>query len=89
MPDIIDVKIIKNRVLNITFSDGYYGQIDCDSFICSYTGVFEPLLNIEFFNQVYVNKDLGTIAWPNGADICPEYAYQYLINCKHTTSFEK
>ena len=34
--------------------------------------MFGPLENLEFFRQVAVDNELGTIVWPNGADICPD-----------------
>ena len=38
-------------------------------------GVFEPLLDDCFFRRVRVSADLGTIVWPNGADLCPDVLY--------------
>jgi hypothetical protein len=32
---------------------------------------FEPLSDPTFFAQVRVDEDLGTITWPNGADLDP------------------
>jgi hypothetical protein len=35
--------------------------------------VFEPLRSDpEMFRAVSVDEELGTIVWPNGADICPD-----------------
>lgn len=35
--------------------------------------VFEPVRNREYFARVAVNSEIGTIAWPNGADFAPEF----------------
>ncbi|MFM7192421.1 MAG: DUF2442 domain-containing protein [Microcystaceae cyanobacterium] len=43
-----------------------------------FTGVFEPLKNPEYFAQVKVNPELGTIQWPNGADLDPDVLYAAL-----------
>jgi hypothetical protein len=36
-----------------------------------YGSMFGPLHDQTLFNQVRVNKDTGTIEWPNGADFNP------------------
>jgi hypothetical protein len=33
--------------------------------------IFEPLADPAFFAQVRVDDELGTAAWPNGADLDP------------------
>lgn len=33
--------------------------------------VFEPLADPDFFVQVRVDVELGTVVWPNGADLYP------------------
>ena len=37
--------------------------------------VFEPLHVPAQFAEVTVDPELGTIVWPNGADICPDVLY--------------
>jgi hypothetical protein len=37
--------------------------------------VFEPLLDMNYFAQVHVDPELGTVAWPNGADLDPDVLY--------------
>jgi len=36
---------------------------------------FEPLREMSLFTQVKVDAELGTIAWPNGADFAPDALY--------------
>ena len=31
---------------------------------------------MKHFRQVAVNSDTGTIEWPNGADLAPEFLYE-------------
>jgi len=37
--------------------------------------VFEPLKDPKVFRQVRVDKEAGTVAWPNGADLDPDVLY--------------
>ena len=46
--------------------------------LLQFTGVFEPLRDPEFFAQVRVNPDIGTMVWPNGADLCPDVLRHHL-----------
>lgn len=38
--------------------------------------MYEPLKDIEFFKKVRVDKELGTVLWPNEFDICPDSLYE-------------
>jgi len=38
--------------------------------------IFEPLVELPFFRQVYLNDETGTIEWPNGADFAPEFLFE-------------
>ena len=37
--------------------------------------MFEPLRHRPAFAQLTVDPELQTVAWPNGADLAPEYLY--------------
>ncbi|BAP88398.1 putative uncharacterized protein [Burkholderiales bacterium GJ-E10] len=75
--DVIDVQPMAERKLKLRFSDQQVGIVDVDSIVGEYSGVFSPLLDPGFFQQVRVNDDLGTIMWPNGADLCPDVLYAH------------
>ncbi|MGB0738355.1 MAG: DUF2442 domain-containing protein, partial [Ilumatobacteraceae bacterium] len=32
----------------------------------------EPLRAVDYFAQVSVDEELGTVVWPNGADLAPD-----------------
>ncbi|MDM8567538.1 DUF2442 domain-containing protein [Candidatus Halobeggiatoa sp. HSG11] len=55
--------------IKLTFDNGVKKVADC-----SKGGIFEPLKDIEYFKQFFV--DGWTISWPNGADIDPETLYR-------------
>lgn len=75
MPDVIAAHAISQRTLSIQFDNGYQGILKLDDFINNYTGVFKPLLDPEYLDRVSINTDLGTVCWPNGADLCPDSVY--------------
>ncbi|MGD2048099.1 MAG: DUF2442 domain-containing protein [Chloroflexota bacterium] len=72
--DIVEVEFLEAYKLKLRFEDGATGVIDLEGII-EFTGVFEPLRNPEFFSQVTVNPEYGTICWPNDADLDPDVLY--------------
>jgi hypothetical protein len=77
MIDVVAVKYIEKYVLELIFDDGLKAKLDMDRVIGRFDGVFAPLLDPAFFSQVRVDRELGTIVWPNGADICPDVLYSF------------
>jgi hypothetical protein len=51
------------------FSDGSSREVDLTGKL--HGPVFEPLADPDFFAQVRVDDELGTVVWPNGADLDP------------------
>jgi hypothetical protein len=68
------VKLAGDYRLHVEFEDGIEGVVDVDKLI-TFAGVFAPLRDPSVFGQVYVNSELGTICWPNGADLDPDVLY--------------
>lgn len=60
--------------MELEFSDGTVKLVDLRNEL--YGEVFEPLQNPDFFKQVKLNAEIGTIEWPNGADFAPEFLYE-------------
>lgn len=74
MNDVIEVRYVRNYTVWVRFQDGTSGEVDISR---SFKGpVFEPLKDVEFFKQVRVDPEIGTIVWPNGADVAPETLYE-------------
>ena len=68
-----DVKPGEGCFVHLTFSDGTEKDIDLTPYRKG--PVFEPLQDPARFREVAVDPELGTIVWPNGADICPDVLY--------------
>ena len=60
--------------LRLTFNNQVTQDIDLGTEI--YGEIFEPLNDIEYFQQVFLNPETKTIEWPNGADFAPEFLYE-------------
>lgn len=74
-PRITHVVPVGRYRLELTFTDGVRGEIDLEEWIVGQGGVFKPLEAPDFFRQVRVNSELGTIQWPNDVDFCPDVLY--------------
>ena len=71
--NVIATKHVRDYVVWVKFEDGTEGEVDLASEL--WGPVFEPLKSVEYFAQVAV-AEYATIAWPNGADIAPEFLYE-------------
>jgi hypothetical protein len=74
LKDIVDARPMDGYQLHLRFEDGVEGTIDLAKLV-RFEGVFAPLRDRGFFEQVRVNSELGTIVWPNGADLDPDVLY--------------
>ena len=71
--DIRRVEHLGGFRLLLTFADGLVTEIDLTDKLAGQVGpVFEPLRDPSVFAQVRVDTELGTIVWPNGADLAPD-----------------
>jgi hypothetical protein len=64
------VEPLDGYVLRLGFSDGSTREVDLEPEL--WGSVFEPLRDLDVFRQVTVDDQLGTIIWPNGADMDPD-----------------
>ena len=69
--DVIKVECIGDYRLCLTFEGGDRREVDIATLV-PFDGIFAPLKDPTYFRQVRVEPDVGTIVWPNGADICPD-----------------
>ena len=71
--DIRNVQYLGGYRLRVTFADGVVSDVDLSEKLSGDVGpMFEPLRDEEFFATVVVDQDLGTVVWPNGADLAPD-----------------
>ena len=74
LKDIIEVAARPQYKLFLRFEDGVSGEVDVAT-ISNFAGVFAPLRDESRFAEVVVNEELGTVQWPNGADLDPDVLY--------------
>jgi len=67
------VEVVSDHRLQLRFEDGAEGEVDFSGF--EWKGVFAPLKDPAYF--ALVSLGLGTIVWPNEADIAPETLYHW------------
>jgi len=79
LKDIVAVRQVGGYRLWQRFEDGVEGEVDCER-VLSFTGVFAPLRDASYFAQVRVTPDLGTICWPDDADLDPVVLYGMVAN---------
>jgi Protein of unknown function (DUF2442) len=74
MHTVARVEVLRPYVLAVTFEDGARREVDVEPLL---TGeMFAPLRDRQLFGQVTVDPVLGTVVWPNGADLSPEFLYE-------------
>lgn len=58
-------------MIEVTFDDGFrrVGHMEPEL----WGTVFEPLRDPALFARATVDEELGTVVWPNGADVSPEF----------------
>ncbi len=73
--DVTDLHIVGPYTLRIRFSDGVERTINFEPVLYGY--YYSPLRDLDFFNQVRVDPEVGTLVWPNGADFDPATLYNW------------
>jgi hypothetical protein len=73
---VVEAKYVKDYQVWLRFNDNTEKIIDFKNKIFSEKRiVFMPLKDVEYFRQVFLNRESDTIQWPNGVDIAPETLY--------------
>jgi hypothetical protein len=72
---IIELKVVAPHTLWLRFDDGVERTVDLSSVLAGET--YEPLRDPEFFSQAWLDPEIHTVVWPNGADFDPETLYDW------------
>lgn len=79
--EITAVEYLGGHRLRLTFADGFVGDVDLADRLTRPNGpMFEPLEDIAYFAQVTVDPELGTVVWPNGADLAPDVLHEQALS---------
>jgi hypothetical protein len=71
---VIEVHVLSNYRLSVTFVDGTTGEVDLARLIMGdRAGVFAVLRDPTLFAQVYV--EWGAVSWPGEIDLAPDAMY--------------
>ena len=70
LPSIVRVEARPGHRLYLVFDDGVEGEVAVSDLV-PFEGVLAPLRDEAVFGRVRVDSELGTIVWPNGADLDP------------------
>ena len=70
---VVEARYVRDHTIWVRFKDGSEGEVDLSSEL--WGPVFEPLKDTQYFRSFKI-AEYGTLAWPNGADIAPEFLYE-------------
>ena len=73
MLHVTSAKYLHDYQIEVSFNDGRKGITDLSKTL--HGTMFAPLQDRAMFRNFRVDPELETIAWPNGADLAPEYLY--------------
>jgi hypothetical protein len=68
-------QVVGPYALRLRFEDGFERTIDFSPVLAG--ELFGPLRDASFFQQVRLDAEVQTIAWPNGADFDPATLYDW------------
>ena len=75
--DVVEVEPRGGHRLYVRFEDGTAGEVDLATRV-TFDGIFASLRDPARFAEASVHADLGTVVWPNGADIDPDVLYAWV-----------
>jgi uncharacterized protein DUF2442 len=73
-PVVREVKFLQDLRLHLVFEDGTSGEVELSD-LRDAPGRLGEAAQPAMFPRVFVDKEAGTIAWPNGLDLDPLVLY--------------
>jgi hypothetical protein len=77
--DVIDVQVVGDRLLHVTFRDGSEGDVEFDESVL--VNVLEKLRDPAEFSKVMLINNVVT--WPGEIDIAPDAMYEGIKTSGH------
>jgi hypothetical protein len=84
LKDIADVRPLGGYRLQLRFEDGVEGMLDISD-VVPFDGIFAWLRDTANFSRVALDRELGTIVWPNGADLDADVLYAAVLRQQSQT----
>jgi len=73
--DVTGFKIVVDYTIRVKFDDGTEQVINFEPIL--YGPMFGPLRELDLFNRVQLDSEIGTLVWPTGADIDPTVLHDW------------
>ena len=74
-----EIKGVNNFELFLLFNNNEIRKVNLEPKLKEWTtspqSKFGQLLNVNFFKTVILDKEMETIVWENGIDLCPNVLY--------------
>jgi hypothetical protein len=77
---VVAFEIIDTFGLRIHFEDGLKQVVDFQPILSG--ELYDPLRDMNLFNQVSIDPEVHTLVWPNGADFDPDTLHDWPIYAK-------
>lgn len=74
LKDLVEVRVLPGHRLALRFEDGVSGEVAVADLV-PFVGVFAELKDQRKFDEARLDHDIGTVVWPNGADLDPDVLY--------------
>lgn len=68
----------------LSFDDGVAGEVDLADHLLG--PIFEVLRDPAMFQLAHISEELGTVAWPNGAELDPCDLYEAVVSARTAPS---